>query len=230
MARTKDLSGNGSAAELPISEGEHHLPKTHSPDATETTVSQGDSHYNLGYDHFVTLYEDGRYSGTTTITLDAVTEEFSNSVGVLSSNGLMFSRHIAQALGSLADGKLSTYRGTATHNAYDLVDVVNEAKLAGYDDWRLPNLWETMVLLHQMHLEDGEDSLPAGKNVDMDFFFPGAGSVTDVWTCSSNPIAPDFYHRFLINRASGIVDSLFGGQTSYVLLVRGGKSSQRIIE
>ncbi len=83
----------------------------------------------------------GRFAGTTTITLNAKNDAHSNNCVLDRKTGLMWSRYAAASVGPASDGKLP-WTTAAGEGIFDYCAAANAAALAGYNDWRIPNIYE----------------------------------------------------------------------------------------
>jgi hypothetical protein len=154
------------------------------------------------------IYTTGQYAGTTAITLNGKTDNHSNNCVLDKATGLMWTRYASASLGPAFDGKLP-WTTAAGEGIFAFADAANLAALAGFTDWRVPNISELLSL------EDNEvpNSLPDP------IAFPSWPSAY-IWS-SSTRISGASHGR--------ILNSLFGEAsydaktaTYFTTLVRGG--------
>jgi hypothetical protein len=107
-----------------------------------------------------------------------------------------------------------------------LIDFSNEEKLCGYDDWRIPNLYEMFSLVRCSTRSPDLDS-GCGENssnvpaLDLEFF-PNAG--TDAyWSSSLSAFSGVNNHAWTIHFSNGSDLTKFRGSYQLVRVVRGIK-------
>jgi hypothetical protein len=154
----------------------------------------------------------GRFSGTTTITHNAKDDVHSNNCVLDRKTGLMWSRYVSASVGPLSDGKLPWTTDVNGDGIFPYCAAANAAQLAGYSDWRIPNVYELMSIAS--YLPTLATSVPNTTA------FP-SWPATLVWSSTartSNPDTRKQYFDFNLGSAGAQPDT----STLFCALVRGG--------
>jgi hypothetical protein len=141
-----------------------------------------DGYYQRGLSKQYDILTTGRYAGTTDITLNAKTDSHSNNCVYDKRTKLMWSRYTVDSVGPGSDGKLPWTTNGDGEGIFTFVAAANAAKLAGYDDWRIPNLFELLLL----HINEAPTSPPDPTA------FPGWPTTLYFWTSTTAPSNPSF--------------------------------------
>lgn len=185
--------------------------------ATGQTTSYGsgtgvdDGALQKGIVKAYTILTTGQYSGTTNITINSKTDVHSNNCVVDNNTGLMWSRYASASVGPSSNGTLPwTTTGSAgtAEGIFPYCAAANAAGLAGYSDWRVPNIYEIYSLSDQ----EAPTSLPNST------VFPGGAS--SVWSSTTRTSDTTFalYSGFVAGQAIVIQKTT---NTISCLLVRG---------
>ena len=169
-----------------------------------------DGYNQRGISHQYEVLTGGQHSGTTDITINGKTDSHSNECVQCLSSGLMWARYVSSSVGPSSDGRV-LWDDTAGNNedAFAYVDAANTANFAGYNDWRLPNIFE-LARLGNYEVSDGQPGAVT---------FPGG--VDSAW---SNTTAPSDITRAMFYRGTdGFLTYNLksnAAEINYVLLVR----------
>lgn len=158
-----------------------------------------------------TVLTSGQYAGTTNIVVNGKTCVKSNACVQDNNTGLMWTQSPSASVGPASDGKLpwtTTGAGATAEGIFPYAAAANAAQLAGYSDWRIPNVFE------QMSLEDYEapTSYPDGTA------FPSPAATAWTSTTQTNVTT----NAFMQNLANGQTSPSAKTGTNQVYLVRGG--------
>lgn len=105
-----------------------------------------DGFYEKGELHRYTVLTTGQYSGTVNITLNGKTDVHSNACVMDDATGLMWSRTVSASVGPTSNGLLPWTTNGSGEGIFTYAAAANTAGLAGYSDWRIPNLFELITL------------------------------------------------------------------------------------
>lgn len=174
--------------------------------AVTSIVDYDDGYYQKGISRSLTILTDGQYSGTTALVLNAKTDNHSNACVLDNNTGLMWSRVAVLTIGPNDNGTLPWTTDGNGDGIYPLVAVANSSALAGYSDWRIPNLME----LFSIFKVGGADTTT----------FPSYPTAAPTWTSTS-------IHNFtsvagVINPSNGFPGNSTKTNSNRCLLVRGG--------
>ena len=168
-----------------------------------------------GLDISLSVISGGQHAGTTDIVVQGTTEAMSNQVVLDKNTGLMWTRDATGTIGaSGAVVFVEEAAGTVREDAWEFLAEANKMKLAGYDDWRLPNIFEAISVYAY-----------GTNNLDADYFnHNGQGMWTT--TRSANDAT-----RTLIVAASGLGSGnggVMNTATYKIRLVRGGVKDEDV--
>ena len=166
-----------------------------------------DGLYEVGEPHHYILLTSGQYSGTVNITLNGKTDIKSNNCVMDDSTGLMWSRTASLIVGPTSSGALPWTTNGSGEGIFSYMSAANAANLAGYSDWRIPNVYE---LFCNTELE-ATDSRP---NVS---FFSWPASVL----YSSTTVPSTIANALTVNFNSAQIVSTVKTNTAFTTLVRG---------
>ena len=107
-----------------------------------------DGYYQKGISKQYQILDMGQYTGTVNMTLNAKTDIHSNNCVKDLKTGLIWSRHVSASVGPASDGRLPWTTNENGEGIFSYADAANVALLAGYSDWRIPNLFELASLLN----------------------------------------------------------------------------------
>jgi hypothetical protein len=107
-----------------------------------------DGFYEMGVAKEYDVLTLGVYSGHTHIILNAKDEPHDNACVYDRRTQLIWSRYIPVVVGPAADGKLPWTTNVNGEGIFTYVAAANAALLAGYSDWRIPNLIELQTLTY----------------------------------------------------------------------------------
>ena len=117
----------------------------------QTTQYEGyldDGYYHKGLSKQYTVLTLGQYSLTTNITVNGKTDAHSNNCVYDQRTKLMWSRYVSGSVGPGSDGKLPWTTNGNGEGIFAYVAAANAAKLGGYSDWKIPNIFELESLQH----------------------------------------------------------------------------------
>jgi hypothetical protein len=169
-----------------------------------------DGFYKKGKKPQFVVLSTGRFAGTTSITLNAKTDIHSNNCVYNRRDKKTWSRYVVASVGQNSDGKLPWETNINGEGIYAYVAATNLAKLAGYDDWRIPYDLELATL------RDMEQPTAAPDAVA----FPGWPTTNYFW--SSTTLPGSVAHAMMVIFAYGYVTYDAKSVSYFVALVRGG--------
>jgi hypothetical protein len=171
---------------------------------------QDDGYFKKGISRLYTILTTGRYSGTTNITLNSKTDVHSNNCVYDQRTKLMWSRYVTASVGPASDGLIPFTTNGSGEGLFPYAAAANAALLAGYSDWRVPNVLEFNSLLNFESPKCDPD--PAS--------FPGWTSAA--WYATSTTSPPSSTQFKVIMTQFGNMDNDDKTTTRLLLLVRGG--------
>ena len=142
---------------------------------TTSYATSDDGQLQKGEPHRYYVLSTGQYSGTTSITLNAKTETHSNECVLDEATGLMWSRNTSLTVGPNSNGTLPWTVNGSGEGIYEYAAAANAASLAGYTDWRVPNIF-SLFTLSDMEAPTGHPDATA---------FPTF--INQVWSSSTVP-------------------------------------------
>jgi hypothetical protein len=157
-----------------------------------------------------TLLNTGQYDLTTDIVLNGKTCTKLNYCCQDNDTGLMWNVSSSTDVGPASDGKLPWTTNGSGEGAFTFAAAANIANLAGYADWRIPNLFEMITIFRYEAGLIGPDS---------GYF--GDINNNPVWTSTTNPSSTTA--GLYISIATSLVTSLTktNATTCKIALVRG---------
>jgi len=177
-----------------------------------------DGAYRKGVAKSYTVLTTGVYAGTTSITINSKTDAHSNACVLDNKTGLMWSQTVAGTVGPTNNGKLpwtTTGAGATAEGIFAYCAAANTAALAGYTDWRIPNITDLHSLIDY-------SINPPSPNTTAFPAFPQA----TVWSSTTDSSATTFAVLIRCAGSGGgvfVVSSLVKTDaTRYSILVRGG--------
>lgn len=128
-----------------------------------------DGDLEKGLSRLYAVLDAGQYAGTVLITLYDKTDLISNNCIYDQRTKLMWSRYPSDGLGPASDGKLPWTTNVNGEGIFPYVALANVAKLAGYSDWRIPNILEcfSLVLFEAPAISVDPTAWPLGLTVSM---------------------------------------------------------------
>jgi hypothetical protein len=94
-----------------------------------------------------TILTTGQYSGNTNITINSKTDVHSNNCVFDDNTGLTWSRYLSASVGPASDGKIPWTTNGSGEGIFAYAVAANAGTMAGYTDWRVPNLFEMSSLI-----------------------------------------------------------------------------------
>jgi hypothetical protein len=117
---------------------------------TTQYVAGDDGGLEKGVARSFTILDTGQYDLTTNITLNGLTDVHSNNCVQDNVTGLMWSRYASASVGPDGGkgsiGMLPWTTNGSGEGIFTYVAAANTANLAGHNDWRIPNLYETVTI------------------------------------------------------------------------------------
>lgn len=169
-----------------------------------------DGLYEMGVAKEYDVLTLGVYSGHTHIILNALDEPHTNECVYDRRTQLMWSREACDHLGPAADGKLPFTTNVNGEGIFTYVAAANAALLAGYDDWRIANIFE-ILSLPDMEVPNALPDVVAFPTI-----------VSGDYYQSSTTKADDVTKVLVVRFHFGYVDGFVKTSTYWPLLVRGG--------
>jgi len=119
------------------------------PPTGQTTVYvTGDAGTNqVGVPHRYEVLNTGQYSGTTAIVLNGKTDTHSNACVIDHQFRLMWSQVTSQSVGPSSNGVLPFTANAGGEGYFTFAAASNAASLAGYTDWRVPDVNEVSAMI-----------------------------------------------------------------------------------
>lgn len=185
-----------------------HLLKT--GQTTQYGGYEDDGYFEKGLSKQYDILTTGRYAGTTAITLNAKTDTHSNNCVYDQRTKLMWSRYVAGSVGPGSNGSLPWTTNVNGEGIFAYADAANAAKLAGHDDWRIPNSQELLSLLKNEQPSSYPDTIA----------FPIWTGNNYIWTSTTAPV--DITSAFEVNFFTAIQYYDNKINNNFVALVRGG--------
>jgi hypothetical protein len=173
----------------------------------QTTQYNGmldDGYYQKGDAKRYSVLTADQYAGTTNVTLNAKTDVKSNNCVLDLNTGLMWSRYVSASVGP--DGKLPWTTNANGEGIFTYCAAANAAGLAGYSDWRVPNLSESLSIFNSNTDLPNATSFPS---------WPQIGCLTS----STGSISILIWSKSADRRWDGGIPRT---ETGYCSLVRGG--------
>lgn len=96
-----------------------------------------------------TILTTAQFSGTTAITLNAKTDNHTNNCVIDNNTGLMWTREYAETVGEKPGELYWDDTSAENEDIFAYCDEANVQQLAGFSDWRIPNINELLSLLIQ---------------------------------------------------------------------------------
>jgi len=169
-----------------------------------------DGFYGMGAAKQYDLLDAGVYAGTTDITINAKTDVHSNNCAYDRRTKLMWSNHVAASVGPAANGKLPWTTNVNGEGIFTFVAAANAALLAGYGDWRIPNIFELYSLCDVEVATAAPDAAA----------FPGWPIADSIY--SSTTLPSGTANVLVVYFTSGQINSNAKTNNLFVALVRGG--------
>ena len=171
-----------------------------------------DGAYEIGVTKSYTVLTDGQYSGSTNITINSKTDAKSNACVIDNNTGLMWSRTQSGSVGPTSVGSLpwtTTGSGSTAEGIFAYVAAANAAAVAGYSDWRAPNVYELFLLT----------DLEATTATPNSTAFPVWSTTVVTWSSTTTP--SNTAQALSVNFASGVIGTGTKTAVGLCALVRG---------
>jgi hypothetical protein len=179
----------------------------------QTTQYDGysdDGYYRKGLPKAYNILTAGQFAGTTSITLYNKTDLISNNCVADLRTKLMWSRYPSDGLGPNSNGRLPFTTNSNGEGIFAFVAAANVAKLAGYSDWRIPNLIELLSIISFEKTSGAPDATA----------FPGWPVTEAMITSTTAKILTTYVLSFQF--AQGLPQVGLKTNLYFVSLVRGG--------
>jgi hypothetical protein len=153
----------------------------------------------------------GQYAGNTNITINAKTDVHANACVFDNNTGLMWSRTASASVGPASDGKIPWTTNANGEGIFAYCAAANAAGLAGYSDWRVPNINE----LFSLH--DGE-APTAAPNITA---FPVITQSYGYWSSSTQANSTSSARNLIFTYGAASSNAKNSATTNLLLFVRG---------
>jgi len=171
---------------------------------------EDDGYFEKGLSKRYAILTAGQYAGTTDITLNAKTDAHSNNCVYDQRTKLIWSRYVAGSVGPGSDGKLPWTTNGNGEGIFAYAAAANAALLGGYDDWRVPNLFELLSIIDF----EAPNGLPSSVE------FPGFPSNDYLHSSTARP--SDATKSQYYDPSIGVVSGYDKTASYNLILVRGG--------
>jgi hypothetical protein len=171
----------------------------------------GNAIAGLGDDRLYESLTTGQYSGTTTITVNAIDDVHTNNVVVDKRTGLMWQAAESEPIYGAGADELHWDDQVDGEDIFNFCDQANIAGLSGYSDWRVPNVFEIFGIM----------SLDTSTGHPDSAYWPTVSGTTFLWSSTTQP--SDITRAIYMNLSTGVPSGQVKTTTKCaVILVRGG--------